>query len=78
MTWLVWRQYRTSAAIGAALLAAFAVLMVITGLHAAAQFHAAFGSCLAAGNCPFPSEISLDGGSLGFVVAFAVINRRDA
>ena len=41
MTWLIWRQYRTSAAISAALLAAFAALVIFTGLHLAAQFHAA-------------------------------------
>ena len=31
MTWLVWRQYRFQFVLGAALLAAFAVLIVITG-----------------------------------------------
>jgi hypothetical protein len=68
VTWLVWRQYRMSAAIGAALLAAFAVLMVLTGLHAAALFHAAVASCQAAGNCRFPAEISLGSGMTGFIV----------
>jgi hypothetical protein len=73
VTWLIWRQYRTSAAISAALLAAFAALVVFTGLHIAAQFHAAFGSCLAANNCRFPNEnIALDGGPIGFIVEFTL------
>lgn len=73
MSWLVWRQYRTSAAISAALLAALAALVVITGLQIAAQFHAAFGSCLAASACRFPNDnIALDSGPLGFVIEFTL------
>jgi hypothetical protein len=73
LTWLIWRQYRTSAAVGAALLAAFAALAVFTGLHIAAQFHAACGSCLAANNCRFPNDnIALDGGPVGFIVEFTL------
>jgi hypothetical protein len=73
VTWLIWRQYRTSAAISAALLAAFAALVVFTGLHIAAQFHAAFGSCLAANNCRFPNgNLALDGGPVGFIVEFTL------
>jgi hypothetical protein len=65
VTWLTWRQYRMSAAISAALLAAFAALVVVTGLQIAAQFHTAFGSCLAANTCRFPSDnIDLRGGPL--------------
>ena len=73
MTWLVWRQYRISAAVSAALLAAFAVLVVITGLRMAAQFHAAFGACLPAGSCRFPvDDVSLGGGPMGFLVEFTL------
>ena len=38
MTWLVWRQHRLQFCLGAALLAAFAVLIVITGVQAASHF----------------------------------------
>jgi hypothetical protein len=31
MSWLVWRQHRVQYLVGAALLAAFAVMIVITG-----------------------------------------------
>ena len=37
MTWLVWRQYRLQFFLGTALLAAFAVLIAITGVQAANQ-----------------------------------------
>ena len=73
MSWLVWRQYRTSAAISAAFLAAFAALMVITGLHIAAEFHAAVGPCLAARDCRWPADnLVLDSGPLGFFVEFTL------
>ena len=35
MTWLTWRQYRIQTYVGAGVLAAFAVLMVVTGLQMA-------------------------------------------
>src|ERR1700734_3065896 len=41
MTWVIWRQYRVSAAIAAAILAVLAVLFLITGLQDAARWHAA-------------------------------------
>jgi hypothetical protein len=73
VTWLTWRQYRAPAAIGAALLAALAVLLVITGLQMAAQFHAAVGPCLAANDCRWPADnLSLGSGLTGFLVEFTL------
>ena len=74
MTWLIWRQYRTSAAISAALLAAFAALVIATGLHIAAQFHADVAACLAANDCRFPADnLSVGGGApLGFLIEFTL------
>jgi hypothetical protein len=51
MTWIVWRQYRTQAAISAALLAAFAVFTVTSGLHLATIWHNDLVACTAAHNC---------------------------
>lgn len=51
MTWLVWRQYRAGAAIAAALLAAFAALLLATGLSMAAQWHSVLTSCTVADSC---------------------------
>jgi len=63
MTWVIWRQYRVTAAIAAAILAAFAVLFLITGLHQAAQWHTALASCAKNGTCDNLSRtVSLGGG----------------
>jgi hypothetical protein len=63
MTWVIWRQYRVSAAIAGAILAAFAVLLLITGLQDAARWHAALASCTKNQTCGNLSQIvSLGGG----------------
>jgi hypothetical protein len=63
MTWVIWRQYRVTAAIAGAILAAFAVLFLITGLHDAARWHAALASCAKNGTCGnLAQTVSLDGG----------------
>jgi len=51
MTWVIWRQYRVTAAIAGAILAAFAVLFLITGLHDAAQWHTALANCAKNATC---------------------------
>ena len=57
MTWVIWRQYRVTAAIAGAILAAFAVLFLITGLQDAARWHAALASCAKNGTCGNLSRI---------------------
>src|SRR6266851_3609092 len=57
MTWVIWRQYRVSAAIAGAILAAFAVLFLITGLLDATRWHAALASCAKNGTCGNLSQI---------------------
>ena len=44
MTWLVWRLHRTQLYIAAALLAALTVLLLVTGLQMASQYHSALAS----------------------------------
>jgi hypothetical protein len=51
MTWVVWRQYRMTAAIAAALLAALAILLLITGLQVANEYHNALKACTASNTC---------------------------
>ena len=46
MTWMTWRQYRYQGALAATLLAALAIVLVITGLHTAQVWH-----CLQTGDC---------------------------
>lgn len=51
MTWLTWRQHRAQLYIGAAALAALAVLLLITGLQMAAQYRSALTACAASHSC---------------------------
>jgi hypothetical protein len=51
MTWVVWRQHRNQAYLGVAALAAFAVLMLVTGLQMASQYHSALALCKASHSC---------------------------
>jgi ABC-type transport system involved in multi-copper enzyme maturation permease subunit len=65
MTWLVWRQHRIQFLVGAALLAAFAVLIVITGVQVANQYHAA---CAAGQGCHTGSGLFLGSHAVGFLI----------
>jgi len=51
MTWLTWRQYRAQAAVAALVLAAFATVLLVTGLQLAAQWHTLLASCTASRTC---------------------------
>jgi hypothetical protein len=69
MTILVWRQYRAQAAVCLSLLAAFAVLVVVTGLSVAAQWHSALVTCTAAHDCGgLSSSLFLGSHAVGFLV----------
>ncbi len=68
MTWLVWRQHRAQLYAGAALLAAFAVTIVITGAQVANQYHAALVACPAGRGCAPPSGLFLGSHLVGFLV----------
>jgi hypothetical protein len=63
MTLVVWRQYRTQAAIAALLLAGFAAVLVVTGLRMAAQWHAVLLACSAAGDCATTTPLNVYLGS---------------
>jgi ABC-type transport system involved in multi-copper enzyme maturation permease subunit len=69
MTWLVWRQHRAQFSVGAALLAALAVLLVITGVQMASQYHAALVACAANHSCAnLSSTVFLGSHAVGFLV----------
>jgi hypothetical protein len=51
MTWLVWRQDRNQAYLAAAVLAVFAVLLLVTGRQMASQYQSALTSCAASHTC---------------------------
>jgi hypothetical protein len=68
MTWLVWRQHRIQFLTGAALLAAFAVLILITGVQVAHQYHAAQAACAAGQQCRHLGGLFLGSHAVGFLV----------
>ena len=51
MTWVTWRQYRYQGALAAALFAALAVVLLITGLHVAQMWHSELAGCLKHNSC---------------------------
>ena len=68
MTWLVWRQHRIQFLVSAALLAAFAVLIVITGAQVANQYHAAQAACAAGQGCHTGGGLFLGSHAVGFLI----------
>lgn len=51
MSWLLWRQHRMQVWIGFALVAAFAIAVVLTGIHMADVYDDAMHTCRANGTC---------------------------
>ena len=69
VSWVVWRQYRASAAIASLLLAAFAALMVVTGVGVASQWHSALAACTASRTCGnLSGTLFLGSHTIGFLV----------
>jgi hypothetical protein len=69
MTWLVWRLHRTQLYIAAGLLAALTVLLLVTGLQMASQYHSAVAACTANHSCAnLASTLFLGSHAVGFGV----------
>ncbi len=68
MTWLVWRQHRVQYLIGAALLVAFAIMIVITGVQVSNQYHAAQAACAAGQGCRQLGGLFMGSHLVGFLV----------
>ena len=68
MTWLVWRQHRVQVYLGAALLAAFAILIVVTGIQVGNQYHAAQAACAAGHGCRQLGGLFLGSHAVGFLI----------
>jgi hypothetical protein len=74
MTWLVWRQHRNQAYVAAAALAAFAILLLVTGRQMAAQYQAALTACTASHTCGnLASTLILGGPVLDFLITLTVV-----
>jgi ABC-type transport system involved in multi-copper enzyme maturation permease subunit len=74
MTWITWRQYRYQGALAAALFAALAVLLLITGLHAASVWHSAMARCAMDGSCGSLAGSQLSLGSSAFVTLVVALS----
>jgi hypothetical protein len=72
MTWVTWRQYRYQGAFAAALLAALAVVLLFTGLHAAWVWHSALADCAKNNSCAslVGSNLSLASPAVASLVVF--------
>ena len=69
MSWLIWRLYRAQAAITAFLLAAFAALLLVTGVQMAAQWHSALVTCAQSHTCGnLSGTLFLGSHTVGFLV----------
>ncbi len=69
MSWLVWRIYRGQAVAAGMVLAAFAALVLVTGLQMAAQWHSALATCTSLHNCGNLSDtLFLGSHAVGFLV----------
>jgi hypothetical protein len=68
MTWLTWRQTRIQLLTGAGILAALAVLLLITGLQMASQWHSALVACTATHSCSDQGGLFLGNHAVGFLV----------
>ena len=68
MSWLVWRQHRVQYLVGVALLAAFAIVIVITGEQVSNQFHAAQAACAAGQGCQNLGGLFMGSHVVGFLV----------
>jgi ABC-type transport system involved in multi-copper enzyme maturation permease subunit len=68
MTWLVWRQQRLQFYIGVGILAALTVLLLITGVQMANQYHSALAACRADNSCGTLDSLFLGSHAVGFLV----------
>jgi len=71
MTWVTWRQYRYQGALAAALLAVLAVVLLLTGLHAAWVWHSALAGCAKNGSCASLPGSNLSLSTTAFVTLVA-------
>ncbi len=73
MSWVVWRQHRNQAYFAVAALAAFAVLMLVTGLQMASQYHSALTLCAASHSCDnLANTLSLESPAVSVLVTLTV------
>jgi hypothetical protein len=73
MSWVLWRQHRFTAAIGVALIGAFTVLMLVTGVQVASQWQSVLAGCTANHTCgSLPGTLFLGSHAIGFLVVLTL------
>ena len=74
MTWLVWRQHRNQAYFAAAALAAFAVLLLVTGRQMASQYQSALAACAPSHSCGnLANTLTLGSPAMSALVTLTVV-----
>ena len=74
MTWVLWRQYRSQAAVAVIAIAAFGLLMLVTGLHMASRWHSAVSECARTNSCgSIADTVSLNSGWVGGLTVLTMI-----
>jgi hypothetical protein len=73
MSWLLWRQHRAQGAVAAIGYGAFAILLWITGVHMANDYHSALAACRPSGTCGDLNLFSGDGAIIDIVNLSAAV-----
>jgi hypothetical protein len=64
MTWLLWRQHRSQAAVAAAVLALFGIAVLITGVQMAHDYNNALRNCPSNGACQLVGQLFRGDGAI--------------
>ena len=73
MTWLLWRQHRAQAAVAAIGFAVFAILLWITGVNMANDYHSALSTCGGTNTCGELNLFNGDGAIIDLVNLSAAV-----
>jgi len=73
MTWLLWRQHRSQAAVAAAGLALFAIAVLITGVQMAHDYNNAIRNCPSNGACELVGQLFRGDGAIIDIVHLSIV-----
>jgi hypothetical protein len=73
MTWLLWRQHRSQAAVAAAALTLFAIAVLITGVQMAHDYDDAIRNCPSNGACELVGHLFRGDGAIIDIVHLSVV-----
>jgi len=73
MTWLLWRQYRAAAFVTGAIVAIFAVAVLLTGVHMSHVYNDAIQTCTRNGTCDFVGNLFSGYGAIVDIVHLSIV-----